>query len=274
MAVVTIADLDDPRVQDYGLVADPHALEARGLFVAEGRLVVPRLLAASARPGRWAGAARSVLLSPAAFAQMGSTLAAYPDLAVYVVPQGLMNEVVGFNIHRGCLALAGRPDVPVLVREMLAPLSRVVVLEGVSNPDNIGGVFRGAAALGAELVVLGPGCGDPLYRKAVRTSMGATLEVPYARADPWPGALAQFREAGFTVVALTPAADALPLPQLRLGAPRVSLLAGAEGSGLTDAALAAADLCVAIPMSGRVDSLNVSTAVAVALYHVSVSVPS
>lgn len=242
------------------------------MFVAEGRLVVSRLLEASARAGVWRGAAQSVLLSPAAFAQMESIVSAHPDVPVYVVPQPVMNDVVGFNIHRGCLALARRPEVPALTRETVEALSRVVVLEGVNNPDNIGGVFRSAAALGAGLVALGPACGDPLYRKAVRTSMGAALEVPYVRAAPWPGALARLRDAGFALVALTPAPDALPLPRLRLASSRVALIAGAEGTGLSEAALAAADVRVAIPMSGRVDSLNVSTAVAIALYHVSVSV--
>ncbi len=272
--VIHVADLGDPRVRDYRLVADPHALEARGWFVAEGRLVVARLLEASARPGRWFGATSSILLSPAAFAQMTPLVAAHPDVPVYVVPQPIMNDVVGFNIHRGCLALARRPEMLALTRETVEPLSRVVVLEGVSNPDNIGGVFRSAAALGADLVALGPSCGDPLYRKAVRTSMGATLEVPCARADPWPGALALLRDAGYLVVALTPNTDALPLPRLTPGAPRVALVAGAEGSGLSEAALAAADVRVTIPMSRRVDSLNVSTALAIALYHVSVSVTS
>ncbi|MGE3886342.1 MAG: TrmH family RNA methyltransferase [Vicinamibacterales bacterium] len=272
--MIPVADLADPRVQAYRLVADPHALEARNLFVAEGRLVVPRLLEASARPGRWRGAAQSVLLSPAAFAQLEPVVSAHPDVPVFVVPQSVMDGVVGFNIHRGCLALARRPEIPALTREMVDSVSRVVVLEGVNNPDNIGGVFRGAAALGAELVVLGPACGDPLYRKAVRTSMGTTLEVPFARAEPWPGALALLRDAGLKVIALTPETDALPLPRLTLGAKRVALVAGAEGSGLSEAALAAADVRVTIPMSGRVDSLNVSTAVAIALYHVGVSVTS
>ncbi len=269
-----VADLADPRVQDYRLVAAPRAIEAAGLFVAEGRLVVGRLLEASARPGRWFGAAVSVLLSPAAFARMAPLVAAHPDVPVFVVPQPVMDAVVGFNIHRGCLALARRPPVPALSREMVESASRVVVLEGVNNPDNIGGVFRSAAALGADLVVLGPSCGDPLYRKAVRTSMGAAFAVPYARSEPWPGALARLRDAGLLVAALTPDTDALPLPTLKPGPRRFALLAGAEGSGLSEAALAAADVRVTIPMRGRVDSLNVSTAVAIALYHVSMGLTS
>jgi tRNA G18 (ribose-2'-O)-methylase SpoU len=178
--VIPAAALDDERVGGYRLVADPRALESRGLFVAEGRLVVSRLLEASARAGRWAGVAQSVLLSPAAFAQMEPVVSAHPDVPVYVVPQSVMNDVVGFNIHRGCLALARRPAVSTLARETVEALSRVVVLEGVNNPDNIGGVFRSAAALGAELVVLGPACGD-------RSKGGAHVDGSHARGALGPG---------------------------------------------------------------------------------------
>ena len=153
----------------------------------------------------------------------------------------------------------------------LAAATRVVVLEGVNNPDNVGGIFRSAAAFNADLVALGPACADPLYRKSIRTSIGATLDVPYAQAEPWPQALDQLKGAGFRVIALTTAASGTPLPQLSAAHERIALLAGAEGTGLSDIALAAADERVTIPMSGRVDSLNVGTALAIALYHVSLS---
>jgi tRNA G18 (ribose-2'-O)-methylase SpoU len=265
-----LTSLDDERVAAYQWLADPKRLEAEGLFVAEGRLVVPQLLAASSRPGRWAGAAHSVLLSPAAYAHMQSQLAPYPEVPVFVVPQPAMNELVGFNIHRGCLALGRRPLTPGLDELDLAAATRVVVLEGVNNPDNIGGIFRSAAAFNADFVALGPGCADPLYRKSIRTSIGATLDVPYAKAEPWPPALDQLKRAGFRVVALTTATTAAALASLT-GRARMALLAGAEGTGLSDLALAAADERVTIPMSGRVDSLNVGTALAIALYHVSLS---
>ena len=269
-----LTDLDDPRVAPYRWVADPRRLEVEGLFVAEGRLVVPRLLALSSQPGRWAGAAHSVLLSPAAFEQMREVVSADTGVPVYVVPQSLMDGLVGFNIHRGCLALARRPPVPQLSGETLGGASRLVVLEGVNNPDNVGGIFRSAAAFGADLVVLGPACADPLYRKSIRTSMGATLDVPYVAAADWPGALDLLRAHGCEVVALTTLPDALPLARLSPRGPRVALLAGAEGEGLTDAALMRADIRVTIPMTGRVDSLNVATAMSIALYHVAVSVRS
>ena len=268
--MTSIASLDDERVAPYRWVADPRRLEAEGLFVAEGRLVVPRLLAASSRPGRWFNSAHSVLLSPSALAQLQPQLAGYPQVPIFVVPQPVMNELVGFNIHRGCLAIGRRPAMPTLDAVDLGPATRVVVLEGVNNPDNIGGIFRSAAAFDADLVALGPACADPLYRKSIRTSMGATIDVPCARAEPWPQALDQLKGAGFRLIALTTAATSTPLPQLSdLARSRMALLAGAEGTGLSAAALAAADDCVTIPMSGRVDSLNVGTALAIALYHVS-----
>ena len=269
--MMSIPSLDDERVAAYRWVADPRRLEQEGLFVVEGRLVVPRLLAASSRPGHWAGAAHSILLSPSALEHMQPQLEPYPHVPVFVLPQPVMNELVGFNIHRGCLALGRRPVTPALDEIDLAAVTRVVVLEGVNNPDNIGGIFRSAAAFNADLVALGPACADPLYRKSIRTSIGATLDVPYARAEPWPQALEQLKGAGLRVLALTTAATATPLPRLTVDHARIALLAGAEGAGLSEIALAAADECVTIPMSGRVDSLNVGTALAIALYRVSLS---
>ena len=155
------------------------AMNDRALFVAEGRLVVRRLLDLQ----QWA--IESILLTqPAA-----DTLIDVLDKTtapIYLVDQAVMNAIAGFNIHRGCLALVRRPATPTLDRIAAGPLSRVLVLEGVNNPDNVGGLFRSAAAFGVELVVLGPDCGDPLYRKAIRTSMAATLLMPfvYARSGP------------------------------------------------------------------------------------------
>jgi tRNA G18 (ribose-2'-O)-methylase SpoU len=269
--MIEFADLHDPRLEPYRWTADPARLAAEGLFIVEGRLVVPRLLALTSAPGRWAGAARSVLLSPAAFAQMRDVVERHAEIPTYVVPQAVMDGLVGFNMHRGCLALARRPPLRVLSGDVLADARLLVVLEGVNNPDNIGGIFRSAAAFGADLVVLGPACADPLYRKSVRTSMGATLEVPYVSAPGWPAALDLLRAHACEVVALTPEADAWPLPALALRPGPVALLAGAEGSGLSADALAHADRRVTIPMTGRVDSLNVATAVSIALYHVRVS---
>ena len=260
LRTVTIDSLDDPRVADYRYLADPSRLLDGGLFVAEGRLVVRSLLALT----QWT--TRSILVTPAAAVGLGATLES-ATAPVYVVDQALMNTLAGFNMHRGCLALADRPAERDLTAGALAGLTRVVVLEGVNNPDNVGGIFRSAAAFGADLIVLGPNCGDPLYRKAVRTSMAATLAVPFVHARVWPDALVLLRAAGFTVAALTPRASAAPLRQMPAGGSPVALLVGAEGDGLTDAALAGADVRLRIPMTGAVDSLNVTTAASIAMYH-------
>ena len=183
-----------------------------------------------------------------------------------LVDQALMNAIAGFNIHRGCLALAHRPVAAMLDRIAAEPLSRVLVMEGVNNPDNVGGLFRTAAAFGVELVVLGPSCGDPLYRKAIRTSMAATLAVPFVTAPQWPGAIADLKTDGFTVAALTPQHDALPLRDLPAHA-KLALIVGAEGDGLTEPAMAASTIRVCIPMTEAVDSLNVTTAASIAMYH-------
>lgn len=269
--MIPVSSLDDPRVAGYRAVADPARLLADDRFVVEGRLVVPRLLQHSAESGRWAGAAESVLLSPAAFDQMRAVIERYPSVPVYVVPQAAMDGLVGFNMHRGCLALARRPTVPELSRETVIGARRILVLEGVNNPDNMGGIFRSAAAFGAGLVVLGPACADPLYRKSVRTSMGATLDVPYVLAGEWPSALDLLAECGVRILALATDADACPLSRFVPGSSPLALLAGAEGPGLSPAALARAAARITIPMTGRVDSLNVATAISIALYHVTVS---
>jgi tRNA G18 (ribose-2'-O)-methylase SpoU len=265
--MIDVARLDDERVADYRLVSDPHALRARGLFVAEGRLVVARLLPLSAHAGHpFEATVRSVLVTPAARDRMGEVLGAYPDLPVYVVSQAVMDDLGGFNFHRGCLALASRPAARLLDRDHLADRTRVIVLEGVNNPDNVGGILRSAAAFAADLVVFGPRCADALYRKTIRTSMGGVFEVPWVEAGPWTPALDALRASGLRLIALTPAREACRLRDLAPGG-RVALLAGAEGAGLTSETLAAADACVRIPMTARVASLNVATAVSIALHH-------
>lgn len=252
--------IDDPRLEDYRHIGDAAALTRRGLFVAEGRLVVDRLVRDRRFP------IRSLLLTDTAAEAMTATLALIgPETAAFTVPQAVMNGVVGFNIHRGCLALAERPaHAPELDALDLSTCASIVVAEGVNNPDNVGGLFRNAAALGAAAVVLGPECGDPLYRKAIRTSMAATLRLPWAVVDAWPDGLDTIRAAGLTVVACTPAPDARSLYDVTLPN-RLAVLVGAEGSGLSAAALARADLRVRIPMHADMDSINVATAAAVVL---------
>jgi len=256
--MIAVDSLSDPRLDDYRNVPDPDLLRTRGIFVAEGRLVVRRLLEAP----RFR--TRSVLLTHAAHTQLADVLRRRPDLPVYVVTQETMNEITGFNMHRGCLAIGERS--PALWWADLAQgASLVIGIERVSNADNVGGIFRSAAAFGAEAVLLGPGCADPLYRKAIRTSMGAALRVPFALVPDWPADLARLGVMGFRLLALTPSDCAPPLREI-VDATRVALLVGHEGEGLSREALAAADVCARIPMAPGVDSLNASTAASIALY--------
>jgi tRNA G18 (ribose-2'-O)-methylase SpoU len=258
--ITTIERDDDPRLGAYRHVADPQWLNANGLLVAEGRLVVERLIGLSNF------AVESVLVTAAAHQALQSRLT--DDLTVYVVPQAIVNAVTGFNFHRGCLALARRP--PAASLSSVAAARCVVVLEGVNNPDNVGGIFRSAAALGAGAVLLDPTSGDPFYRKAIRTSMGAALSLPFVRLSTWPDDLAELRKLGYVVAALTPrGTDTIKSFAGRLAAgARVALLAGAEGPGLTGGALAQADAAVRIPIDDQRDSLNVVVAVSIALHRI------
>ena len=205
-----------------------------------------------------------VLATPAAFRALEPRLD--PGWLVLVAEPAIVEGVTGFNFHRGCLALVRRPGEP-LALSAFATARRLVLLEAVGNPDNIGGIFRSATALGADGVLLDPACGDPFYRKAVRTSMGAVLRLPTTRVAPWLPGLAALRDMGFTIVALSPtgevtlAAFAAALP----AAARLALVAGAEGRGLSTATIAAADVTVRIPVDPRSDSLNIVVAVSIAL---------
>jgi tRNA G18 (ribose-2'-O)-methylase SpoU len=251
--------LNQPSIDEYRLLADPDALARAGLFVAEGRLVVRRLLANT----RFL--TRSILVTAAARDAMRELLD-QTRTPVFVVDQHTMNGIAGFNIHRGCLALAERPAHATLADLALDDARLVVVLEGVNNPDNVGGIFRSASAFAADAVILGPSCSDPLYRKSVRTSMAATLDVPFAEADAWPQAIANLRTRGFTALALTPSLDATPIDAIPHGLERIAILVGAEGEGLSEPALTAADYRVRIPMPGTADSLNVTVAASIAMY--------
>jgi tRNA G18 (ribose-2'-O)-methylase SpoU len=264
--VIRVTSLDDPRIAHYREVANPAAILRAGLFVAEGRWVVERLLARSQY------VIRSVLMTPTAFAAMAgksATRTRLTNVPTFVVDPSVMTQVVGYDIHRGCLALAERSRVRTLDEVSLDGVRRAVVLEGVNNPDNVGGIFRSAAAFAIDLVVLGPGCGDPLYRKAIRTSMAATLDVPYVTAERWPDALGHLRDSGLVTLALTPSPDAAPLETLSREIDRVALLLGTEGAGLTPSALAAADRLIRIHTTNRVDSLNVTVAASIAMHYFS-----
>ena len=256
---IRIESLDDSRVAAYRLIADQAALLEHNFFVAEGRLVVRRLLELRQWP------IQSILLSAAAAENLIDVLA-NTSAPIYLVDQALMNDLAGFNIHRGCLAIGHRPPTPTLDRIVTGPLARVLVLEGVNNPDNVGGLFRSAAAFGVELIVMGPDCGDPLYRKAIRTSMAASLVVPFVQAPQWPGAIRELRADGFTVAALTPNRAVAPIEEV-FPHSKLALLVGSEGSGLSPAAMQAATIRIRIPTTQDVDSLNVTTAASIAMYH-------
>lgn len=269
MAVITpVSEPTDPRVDDYRDLthADrrPDRPGGRGLVVAEGVTVVRRLLD-SPYP------VRSLLGVSRRLDELADDLAGL-DVPAYATDAATMAAVVGFHLNRGVLAVADRATPP--APGGLAAGARVLaVLEGVGDHENLGALFRNAAALGVDGVLLGPRCSDPLYRRSVRVSMGHVLRVPFASLpEPWPASLDVLRVAGFTVVALTPGVDAVPLAAARLAGRRVALVLGAEGSGLSAAALAAADVRVRIPMATGVDSLNVATAGAVAFHAVATSV--
>lgn len=276
MPAMVVRHLDDPNddlLCDYRNVPDPELVARQGLFVAEGRLVVSRLLRESAM------AVRSVLVTEPAYASIRGALDARPDVPVLVVPQQVMNGITGYNIHRGCLALGERPPARDW-RALAWPAGdgtpdrgprgarRLVVLERVGDADNVGSIFRNSAAFAVDAVLLGPACADPLYRKAIRTSMGATLLMPFGAVDAWPGALCELDRAGHALVAMTPAEDAMPLRDVAQAIGRVpcAVVLGHEGDGLTPEALAACRHRARIPMARGVDSLNVATAAAVALY--------
>jgi tRNA G18 (ribose-2'-O)-methylase SpoU len=185
-----------------------------------------------------------------------------------VAPPELLAQVTGYAVHRGALASMSRLPLPQPV-DLMSRASRVLVLEDVNDHTNVGAIFRAGAGLGFDAVLLSPRCADPLYRRAVKVSMGAVLAVPWARFRVWPRELQLVREAGFSVLALTPDPAALPLPELPLAATdRPALLLGAEGAGLSQRALALADVLVRIPMRAGIDSLNVAAAAAVACYEV------
>jgi tRNA G18 (ribose-2'-O)-methylase SpoU len=254
----------DPRVADYRGVSEPERLRVRDLFIAEGRLVVSRLLG----DPRWT--VRSVLVSDAALRDLEPALRAVAGrVEIFTCAATDFLGITGHDIHRGCLALVERPQ-PLDLAAALEHARLIVVLEGVANPDNVGGVFRNAAAFGCDFVVLSPSCCSPLYRKAVRTSMAATLRVPFLHLQAgWPAVLDSVRASGFLVAALTlrERSEALADFAERRSAGRLAIVVGAEGRGLSPAVEALADHRVHIPIAPAVDSLNLAVAAGIALEH-------
>jgi len=268
---ILIESLDDERVADYRDVRDADLVGRRGLFIAEGELVVRILLRLHAKGAGYR--AMSVLLNRTRYDSLCDALEPLdPGCPVYVCEQQVMDGVVGFHIHRGVLAAGARtsPRDPVAVIEAgSAPPGPVVVMEDIANHDNVGGVFRSAAAFGCHGVLLTRRCCDPLYRKSIRVSMGHALTTPWSYVESVEHACELLHARGWTTVALTPAPDAEDIAQAAsaLGdSNNLAILLGAEGPGLTEHAQRIAKRRVRIPMAESVDSLNVGVACAVALH--------
>ena len=263
---VVVCDIDDPgdaRLDNFrdlnSIDRRPDLPSGKGLVIAEGVLVVQRMLASPFTPLAFLGTDRRLTELNA---DLHGNSAPY-----YRVSAEVMAEAIGFHLNRGVLA-AARREPERTVTAVVERARTVVVLEGVNDHENLGAIFRNAAGLDVDAVVFGSGCADPLYRRAVRVSMGHALLVPFARANDWPAGLKTLQQSGFRLLAMTPGADAKTLSEAmaEVHGERVAILVGAEGPGLSYAALKASDLRVRIPMSRGTDSLNVATAAALAFY--------
>jgi tRNA G18 (ribose-2'-O)-methylase SpoU len=261
--VQDVTDPDDSRLDDFrdlnSVDRRPDLPTGKGLVIAEGVLVVQRMLASRFTPHALLGTDRRL-------AELKHDLAG-AGAPFYRASADVMARVVGFHLNRGVLAAARR--VPELsVTQVVDAARTVAVLEGVNDHENLGSIFRNAAGLGVDAVVFGSGCADPLYRRAVRVSMGHALLVPYARLSNWPNDLVLLKESGFQLMAMTPQREASALSEAMAAAvdERVAVVVGAEGPGLTTATLRLSDVRVRIPMSRGTDSLNVATAAALAFY--------
>lgn len=262
--LLPVTDADDPRLDDYRGLTDT-ALRALsepsgGLYIAESTKVIARAVAAGHRP-------RSVLVQDRRVEDIREIVGTF-DVPVYVVPDEVAEAVTGFAVHRGTIASMHRPALPT-VGEVLEGATVVLILENIGDHTNVGAAFRAAAGLGADAVLVSPGGADPLYRRSVRVSMGTVFQVPWTRITDWDSAVADLHAAHFDIAALALRDDAVTLDAYVADRPeRVALVMGSEGDGLSRTVLDHADTVVTIPMSGGVDSLNVASAAAVALWAV------
>lgn len=254
---------DDPRVADYTQLTDVHLRKLRepeeGMYIAESSRVLRRALAAGHRP-------RSFFLAEKWLADLDDVFQQFPEVPAYIGTASLLEEITGFHLHRGAMAAMHRPA-PVPLEELLAGAHRVAVLEDVVDHTNVGAIFRSAAALGVDAVLVSPRCGDPLYRRSVRVSMGTVFQVPWARLESWPGDLERLKEQGFAVAAMELTDDAVDIDTMAgRNLEKLALVLGTEGAGMSAETLAAVDIAVKIPMRAGVDSLNVAAASAVAFW--------
>ena len=257
-----VENSDDPRLSDYFRLTDVALRRVSepegGLYIAESTKVIQRALEAGHRP-------RSVLLQEKWIPDLEPLLTEL-DVPVFVAPPEMLESITGFVLHRGALASMHRPELP-NVQELLRDARRVVVLEDIVDHTNVGAIFRAVAGLGADAVLVSPRCADPLYRRSVRVSMAAVLQVPWTRLPEWPQGADELRAAGFKIAALALSDDAVSLDDYATSAPdRVAMVFGTEGDGLSRAAMDNADTIVTIPMLHGVDSLNVAAASAVTLW--------
>jgi tRNA G18 (ribose-2'-O)-methylase SpoU len=246
--IIEISSLDDPRLGDFSHQTDVALKKSGGgLYIAESLLVLQRAIAAGHRP-------RSVLALGASVADAARATAGF-DIPIFSGPPALLEELTGYLLHRG------------LIASMQADARRIVILEDVVDPTNVGAIFRSVAAIGADAVLVTPRCSDPFYRRAIRVSMGTVLQVPWTRVGDWASTRELLAASGFHIAALALSPDAIALREFAESAPdRVALVLGTEGEGLTPEAIAAADTIVRIPMAHGIDSLNVAASAAVAMY--------
>ena len=267
--VVHLTDPRDERVADYTNLTDVALRSkhepAKGLFIAESSNVIRRAIAAGYRP-------RSFFMSERWLESMAEVTAQLPDVPVFVGAPDVLEDITGFHLHRGALAAMHRPPLPA-VHDLLASARggqgarRVAVLEDIVDHTNVGAIFRGAAALGVDAVLVSPRCADPFYRRSVRVSMGTVFQVPWTRLESWPAGVEELRAEGFTVAALALSDDSITLDEfVGRGHEKAAFAFGTEGHGLAADTLAAVDAVVRIPMAGGVDSLNVAASAAVVFY--------
>ncbi len=265
VVIVPVERADDPRLADYVGLTDV-ALRRRaepdlGIYIAESEKVIRRALAAGHR-------LRSLLMAPRWLTDLADVVAqAEADgIPVFVGEHAALEAVTGFHVHRGALAAMARPALPA-VDEVVRDARRVVILEDIVDHTNVGAAFRSSAALGVDAVLVTPRCADPLYRRAIRVSMGTVFQVPWTRIPDWPSGIGSLRAQGFTVAAFALGERAVDLDILAADPPeRLAMVLGTEGDGLSRHTVAACDLEVRIPMAGGVDSLNVAAASAVAMW--------
>ena len=262
---IEITSPDDERVADYFRLTDValrKKLETeRGLYIAESEKVIRRALSRGDVP-------RSFLMGERWLTDLADVVAdaEAQGVPVYVGEADVIESMTGFHLHRGALASMNRPALADPA-ELLRRARRVVVLEDIVDHTNVGAIFRSAAALGVDAVLVTPRCADPLYRRSIRVSMGTVFQVPWTRIDPWPGGMDALRGQGWTFAAMALGDDSVTLDELAARAPeRLALVMGTEGDGLGKRTVAGCDLTVRIPMAGGVDSLNVAAASAVAMY--------